>query len=193
MTRLLLALAMALVASVASAQDYGTPTEADLRQLPLAVQVWFPMPAGWTGHAEFWATAIWPRSGNGAWFRANATEYLVMTLYNEIVFPRPYTCKFVGYWHFICTDTFGETRAVRCPDTITASAEPREWTSDRARFVWDWPGGADQKWKAFAERITVRNSSGNVDDSGTRITCHYPLTKATGGEYDRGDLWVMLR
>lgn len=194
MTRLLLAFAL-LSASVASAQNYQTPTEADFARLPMAVNVVFPVPTGWTGLAEFWVHAIWNRnvmgSGSGAWFRA-APEQPVIALYRENVFPRPYTCRFVGRWRFDCSDVFGEVRQVACPASITANSEPTEFTTERGRFMWTWPG-ADERWKAWSERITLPNSSGNVSEDGKRVVCHYAVTKATGGEYDRTDLWVQWR
>lgn len=183
------------------------PTQLELDQLPYAIQVEFVRPEGWpNGHTSFGAYAIWPRnvvgSGSGAWFRSD-TDQLVMSVFNDRVFPRPYSCRTVDAFkgRFECTDVLGQVRRPQCAPQLVGASEPSSWRSApedsadqfRGWHLWTWESGADKKWRAWAEFMTLPLATASTSDYGQRISCFYPITRTVGGPYERPDVWLMLR
>jgi hypothetical protein len=93
-------------------------TSADTAQLPLYVTFDVYGPAGWTGVTGTTWQHIWPRSGNGSWYRPN--PYTQPTLRRDPVYPYPYTCSVQSYNSFRCRDIVrGIDRTITCPNTAT--------------------------------------------------------------------------
>jgi hypothetical protein len=193
---LLVLMACQFAASVVEAQatQFREPTDADFARLPHSIVVEFERPAGWEGygHTQYEATAIWPRdvkgSGAGCWYRSD-TPNVLMYVYQDAVFPRPYNCRTLDAFRgtFECTDVYGAVKRPQCAAQLVGKPEPSAWRSSAGDswIAWTYANDTDQSWRAWAEFVVVPLASASTSADGQTIRCNYPVANT--------DVWGMWR